>query len=582
MSGYIGGTDRQDELHYEFWDSFVKDRINYDEFWKTFNKRKVWNKSYYDLFWNLEGVHLCLRHNVRGGYVAVEVYIEDSKELYNFLVEQRDNIEKEYGHMLNFKEVKGPNGYPGKANKIYDRYDCGDICERSTWNGYIKWLKDTSSKMKYIFEKYIGIFTESCKNTNKAQWIIPCNPLQYDVIGAFNELKKVEWKQSVNINVGDIVFIYVSKPYKKIMFKCTANKVDLHSARRIDDSKFVIDDSNYRDTGRYMELELLESYEDDRYSLEVLRKYGVKSMQGTCRIKEDLRKYMNYGQDKNIIDKNLPYEREVISIPASGTVELIYKYRVHAHPDNYNRYPYKKSLFYTFREEGGIMKRLFELDESVSVNPNNDYEIDKLSIDKFFLQRLKGYINERKLTFKFSNPGNYKFYILSEPIELINEKKLPKQNNQAYHTVSDMFNDKEFVDRVNIDTKKDRNTLYEEIENYASVSYTEVKDYFGDSVDDKSIIEGEKTIRTIEVKRRNSLARKLKLEDFKVTHGKVYCEVCGIEEELVLDVHHDRIKISEMEEGHKTNLDDLRVICANCHRIVHGLKVSVDDLIKMK
>ena len=575
MSEYIGVNDRQDKLHHEFWNSFVEDSINHSEFWGSFIKRKVWNKSYYDLFWDLKGVHLCLRHNVRGSYVAVEVYIENSKELYNFLVEQRDSIEKEYGHMLNFVEAKGPSNNPGKANKIYDRYDCSNICDKSTWDECIKWLKVTSLNMKCIFEKYIATFYQGSRR-DKAQWIIPCNPLQYDVIGAFNEMKKVEWKQSVNINIGDIVFIYVGKPYKQIMFKCVANKVDLHSADRIDDSKFVIDDSNYSNTGRYMELE------DDRYSLERLREYGVHSIQGPCRVKKALRDYMKYGQAKNTIHKNLPYEREVISIPASGTVELIYKYRVHAHPDNYNRYPYKKSLFYTFREEGGIMKRLFELDESVSVNPNNDHEIDKLSIDKFFLQRLKGYINERKLTFKFSNPGNYKFYILSEPIELINEKKLPKQNNQAYHTVSDMFNDKEFVDRVNVDTKKDRNTLYEEIEKYASVSYTEVKDDFGDSVADKSIIEGEKTIRTIEVKRRNSLARKLKLEDFKVTHGKVYCEVCGIEEELVLDVHHDRIKISEMEEGHKTNLDDLRVICANCHRIVHGLKVSVDDLIKMK
>lgn len=47
---------------------------------------------------------------------------------------------------------------------------------------------------------------------NKEKWIIPCNPSQYDVVGAFKELKRVEWKQSTNINVDDIVFIYISKP----------------------------------------------------------------------------------------------------------------------------------------------------------------------------------------------------------------------------------------------------------------------------------------------------------------------------------------------------------------------------------
>ena len=39
----------------------------------------------------------------------------------------------------------------------------------------------------------------------KTQWVIPCNPAYYDVCGVFNKLDKVEWKQSTNVNVGDIV-----------------------------------------------------------------------------------------------------------------------------------------------------------------------------------------------------------------------------------------------------------------------------------------------------------------------------------------------------------------------------------------
>lgn len=36
-----------------------------------------------------------------------------------------------------------------------------------------------------------------------------------------------------------------------------------------------------------------------------------------------------------------------------------------------------------------------------------------------------------------------------------------------------------------------------------------------------------------------------------------------------------------MKEGHITKLEDLRLICANCHRKVHGLKVTVDKLIEI-
>ncbi|WP_274541576.1 hypothetical protein [Romboutsia maritimum] len=35
-----------------------------------------------------------------------------------------------------------------------------------------------------------------------------------------------------------------------------------------------------------------------------------------------------------------------------------------------------------------------------------------------------------------------------------------------------------------------------------------------------------------------------------------------------------------MEEGHKTKLSDLRVICSNCHRKIHGYKITVEELIR--
>lgn len=55
--------------------------------------------------------------------------------------------------------------------------------------------------------------------------------------------------------------------------------------------------------------------------------------------------------DKDINFNEITYEREVISIPAADTISLIYKYGIHAQPNDKVRYPYKKSLFYTFREK---------------------------------------------------------------------------------------------------------------------------------------------------------------------------------------------------------------------------------------
>ena len=60
----------------------------------------------------------------------------------------------------------------------------------------------------------------------------------------------------------------------------------------------------------------------------------------------------------------------------------------------------------------------------------------------------------------------------------------------------------------------------------------------------------------------------------------MFCEVCNEDDIVVLDVHHDLIQVSNMQDGHKTKLSDLRVICSNCHRKVHGYKLTVDKLIE--
>lgn len=54
----------------------------------------------------------------------------------------------------------------------------------------------------------------------KGEWIVPANPEYYEVINAFNDRDIIAWKQSNNIMKGDIVYLYVAKPYSAIMFKC--------------------------------------------------------------------------------------------------------------------------------------------------------------------------------------------------------------------------------------------------------------------------------------------------------------------------------------------------------------------------
>ncbi|HKV05386.1 MAG TPA: HNH endonuclease [Candidatus Acidoferrales bacterium] len=58
--------------------------------------------------------------------------------------------------------------------------------------------------------------------------------------------------------------------------------------------------------------------------------------------------------------------------------------------------------------------------------------------------------------------------------------------------------------------------------------------------------------------------------------GKLACDVCGFNFGDVygdhgkdfIECHHTK-PVSMLEEGHKTRIDDLALVCANCHRMIH-------------
>ena len=69
-----------------------------------------------------------------------------------------------------------------------------------------------------------------------------------------------------------------------------------------------------------------------------------------------------------------------------------------------------------------------------------------------------------------------------------------------------------------------------------------------------------------------------KRASFRAEHGRLLCERCGLDPveaygaaagEACIEVHHDRVHVAEMGEGHQTGLDELLCLCANCHRVVH-------------
>lgn len=120
--------------------------------------------------------------------------------------------------------------------------------------------------------------------------------------------------------------------------------------------------------------------------------------------------------------------------------------------------------------------------------------------------------------------------------------------------------------RLNIDKPKDEEVDFIEIDEFADIEDIEFE-------------EGKYIEKFTKAKKRNPKARKIKIEQFKKDNdGKVFCEVCEENDIVVLDIHHDNVEVHDMEDGHLTKLSDLRVLCSNCHRRVHGYEVSVEEL----
>lgn len=110
-----------------------------------------------------------------------------------------------------------------------------------------------------------------------------------------------------------------------------------------------------------------------------------------------------------------------------------------------------------------------------------------------------------------------------------------------------------------------------------------LKGLFGASISDHIPVEvgtyeGGKVLRSHYLRERSSLLRNKKIAQIREEHGQCSCSLCGISEDSsypklfsnrVFEVHH-KSPLSKASTPVRTTLDDLTVLCANCHRAVHS------------
>ena len=221
---------------------FIKNKYNSDpEFlWKKFPYFAVYrnenNNKWYAIIMNLDKSKLC---NDSGNIEIINVKLTKEKVI--------DLLKK-----------------PG----FYKAYHMN----KNDWISII--LDETLSD-----DEIISLIEESYNVINvQDEWIVPVNPKYYDITNCFNDKNEIIWKQSSDIHVGDIVYLYVANPFSKIMYKCLVKEVNI---------PYEYKDKSISMT-KVMRIELLKKLDKYDYTFEYLNKLGIKMIRGPRKINKDI------------------------------------------------------------------------------------------------------------------------------------------------------------------------------------------------------------------------------------------------------------------------------------------------------
>lgn len=111
-------------------------------------------------------------------------------------------------------------------------------------------------------------------------WLMPANGKLYDHANAFKKWGFIDWRQNNRkYAVNDIVYIYCTRPYQKIMYKTVIEKINIKADDIINDFEFWIDKNEYYKglPGVFVRLKLVNQVDTENLSLKNLINNGLSS-----------------------------------------------------------------------------------------------------------------------------------------------------------------------------------------------------------------------------------------------------------------------------------------------------------------
>ncbi|MER2107641.1 MAG: HNH endonuclease [Solibacillus sp.] len=169
------------------------------------------------------------------------------------------------------------------------------------------------------------------------------------------------------------------------------------------------------------------------------------------------------------------------------------------------------------------------------------------------------------------------FKVFTQPV-LLSEIGIDFQNSIVSGKSIKLYE----IEKLKSISLKSRAEIIKELQEIYQVGLTEDTDSFP---------EGKQVLKQHLVRERNPKLIARAKEFYKQKHGKLICEVCQFDFEKeygeigvdYIEGHHTK-PVSEMHPDEETKVEDIAMVCANCHRMLHRKRpwLSIDELAKLK
>jgi len=162
-------------------------------------------------------------------------------------------------------------------------------------------------------------------------WVFPSNLNSYDIYSAFKELNCIQWSQgSCKAEVGDIVYIYISKPIQAIAFK---TEIIQKNVLTFSDNEIgYFKNKNYEKfkDGPWFILKKINEI-NPVLDIEHLKKYGLKgNIQNKRTLSDDIQNKI----DNFIYGVKISSENDLISQFKDGKKAVVYSTKYERNPKN--------------------------------------------------------------------------------------------------------------------------------------------------------------------------------------------------------------------------------------------------------